>query len=178
MSDIGTASTPLWSVLLPVVVGGAIGVIGGFVGPFLVQRAKDASDKRRKRAEKCEELIGAVVEHYHWIDALKYFTISGQGNQPTLSPITKIQAIVGMYFPEFDALALQFDTVSNNYVIWILDMGQRRVRNEPGYENLAGHGDVLPQYIAKRMEFLSALRNVARREFSDQRRPWRHRLAG
>jgi hypothetical protein len=90
------------------------------VGPFFLQRLKGAADKKQQRAEKCEELIGAVAEHYHWITALRYFTISGQGNQPALSPITKIQAIVGMYFPTFDALALEFDTVSNDYEIWIL----------------------------------------------------------
>jgi len=158
MSDIGT-----------VLVGGALALVGSFIGsvigPFFIQRAKDATDRRRKRAEKCEELIGAVVEHYHWIAAMRYFTISGQGNQPTLSPITKIQAIVSMYFPEFDVLALQFDIVSNSYELWILDIGQRRVRNEPGYENIAGHDDVGQEYTAKRMEFLAALRNFARREF-------------
>jgi hypothetical protein len=58
--------TPLWNVLLPVVVGGVIGIIAGLVGPYIIQRLKDAADKKRKRAEKCEELIGAVVEHFHW----------------------------------------------------------------------------------------------------------------
>jgi hypothetical protein len=182
MSDIGTASsaTSLWNGLLPVLAGGALALLGSFIGsvigPFFIQRTKDATDRRRKRAEKCEELMGAVVEHYHWNNALRYFTISGQGNQPTLSPITKIQAIVGMYFPEFDSLALQFDTVSLAYERWILDMGQRRVRNQPGYDTLPGHDDVLPPYIAKRMEFLSALRDFARREFSERARPWWRRL--
>jgi hypothetical protein len=54
MSDIGTTSTPLMIVLLPllpVVVGGLIGIIAGLVGPYFIQRAKDASDKKRKRAK-------------------------------------------------------------------------------------------------------------------------------
>jgi hypothetical protein len=90
--------------------------------------------------------------------------------------MTKIQAIVGMYFPTFDALALQFDTVSNDYEKWILSIGRQRARDEPF--DLTGQDDVVSPYIAKRMEFLSALRNFARREFSDQRRPWWRRLAG
>lgn len=56
--------TPLWSVLLPVLIGGAIGIVGSFVGPFFLQRLKDATEKKRKRAEKFEELVGAVTEHY------------------------------------------------------------------------------------------------------------------
>ena len=161
--------TPLWNVLLPVLVGGAIGVLGSFVGPYFLQRLKDAADKERKRAEKCEELIGAVVEHYHWIGDLSYFTISGQGNQPSLSPMTKIQAIVRMYFPTFDALALEFDTASNDYELWILSIGRQRARNEP--YDLSRQAGALSQYSAKRKEFLSALRDFARQEFS-------RRLAG
>ena len=59
----------------------------------------------------------------------------------------------------------EFDSVSNKYEIWIYDMGQKRVRNEPGYESLPGHGEVLKNYMDKRAEFLMELRNYARREF-------------
>jgi hypothetical protein len=96
MSDIGTASTPLMIVLLPllpVVVGGLIGIIAGLVGPYFIQRAKDAADKKRKRAEKFEELVGAVVEHLHWINTMRNFRTFGIGSEPTMSSVAKIQAI-------------------------------------------------------------------------------------
>jgi hypothetical protein len=163
MTDISAAS--LLIVLLPVVVGGAIGIIAGLVGPYCIQRAKDAADKKRKRAEKLEELIAAVVEHFHWISAFRYFTISGQGSEPTLSPITKVQAITGTYFPEFDVLVQQLDSASNEYEKWILSIGQKRVRNERGYEKLVGHDEVLKAYTEKQQAFLTALRRFARREF-------------
>jgi hypothetical protein len=163
MSDIGTAPS-LWNVLLSVLVGGAIGIVGSFVGPYFLQRLKDAAEKKRKRAEKCEELIGAVAEHYHWISAMRYFIISGLGSEPTVSPITKIQAITGTYFPEFDILVRQLDSASNEYEIWILDTGQKRIRNEPGYEKLIGHDGVLTKYTATRNEFLTDLKRFAQRE--------------
>jgi hypothetical protein len=144
MSDIGASSvTPLWNVLLPVVVGGVIGIVGSFVGPLLLQGLKDATEKKRKRAEKLEELVATVVEHYHWISALRYFTISGTGSPPTLSPITKIEAIVSTYFPEFEDCVRKLDSASNKYEIWMLSTGQKRVRSEPGYETLTGHDDVI-----------------------------------
>jgi uncharacterized membrane protein YeaQ/YmgE (transglycosylase-associated protein family) len=102
--------TPLWNVLLPVLIGGAIGIVGSFVGPFFLQRLKDATEKNRIRAEKFEALVGAVTEHYHLIAALRFFAISGQGSLPTLSAIIKIEAIVSTYFPEFEGLVRQFDS--------------------------------------------------------------------
>jgi hypothetical protein len=160
MADAGIVSS-----LAPVVVGGLIGLAGGWLGPWLLEGRKQAAEKKKKRAEKFEELVAAVVEHHQWIGALRFFAISGQGSLPTLSPITKIEAIVSTYFPEFEGLVRQFDTVSNNYEVWILSTGQKRVRDEPGYENLTGHDDVVTKYTDKRAEFLVKLKRFARREF-------------
>ena len=127
---------------------------------------KEAAEKNKRRAEKFEELVAAVVEHFHWMANIRYFYISGQGSQPTsLSPIMKIDAIASTYFPEFEKLVRQLDSASNKYEVWILDMGQKRVRNEPGYERLTGHDDVVTTYTDIRAEFLMELRNFARREF-------------
>jgi hypothetical protein len=132
---------------------------------YLLAVRKEAADKKGKRAEKLEELVGAVVEHFHWMAHMRYFYISGQGSQPTLSPITKIEAIVSTYFPEFTGLVRQFDSASNFYEMWILSVGQKRVRKEPGYENLVGQDEVVTKYTDKRAEFLAELRSFARREF-------------
>jgi hypothetical protein len=152
-----------------VMVGGAIGilgtVLGSVVGPYFLQRLKDVADKKRTRAEKCEELIGAVVEHFHWFNAMRFFFISGQGSEPTLSPITKIWAIASTYFPEFELFVLELESASGAYESWIMRVAQKRIRNEPGYENLTGHDDVLTKYTDKRMEFLTELKRFARREF-------------
>ena len=157
--------TPLWNVLLPVLVGGVIGIIAGVVGPYIIQRSKDAADRKRKRAEKCEELIGAVVEHLHWFAFMRYFFISGQGSEPTLSPIIKIEAIAALYFPQFNDLVRQLDSASKKYEVWILDVGQKRVRGEPGYEKLIGHDEVLTKYAERRDELLTELRKFALQEF-------------
>ena len=43
--------------LLPVIVGGLIGLVGGFVGPWFLQKAKEGSEKKKHRAEKFGELL-------------------------------------------------------------------------------------------------------------------------
>jgi hypothetical protein len=151
--------------LWPVIVGGGIAIVAGIVGPYLIQRTKDAADKKRKRAEKFEELVSAVSEHYHWFAIMRYFFISGQGSQPPLSPIIRIEAIVSTYFPEFEEWVRRLDIASNRYEVWILNVGQKRVRNEAGYEKLDGHDEVLTNYTDVRNNFLGKLRGFARRKF-------------
>ena len=110
---------------------------------YLIAVRKEAQDKKRKREEKFEELVAAVVEHNQWFGALRFFAIAGQGSLPHLSPMTKIEAIVSTYFPELEGLLRRFASESTDYEVWILDRGQKRVLNEPGYEKLDGHDDVL-----------------------------------
>jgi hypothetical protein len=67
------ASAPdLFGTLVPVVVGGLIGLAGGWLGPSLLERRKEKAEKKKLRAQKFEELVGAVVEHYHWITAKQF----------------------------------------------------------------------------------------------------------
>jgi hypothetical protein len=160
------ASAPdLFGTLVPVVVGGLIGLAGGWLGPSLLERRKEKAEKKKLRAQKFEELVGAVVEHYHWITAKQFLVISGQGSEPNLSPMIKIEAIASTYFPEFAVLVRQLDSASNKYEAWIFSMGQKRVRNEPGYENLTGMDEVLTKYTDTRAEFVMELKRFARREF-------------
>ena len=159
------SSLGMLATLVPVVVGGLIGLAGGWLGPSLLERRKEKAEKKKLRAQKFEELVGAVVEHYHWITAKQFLVIAGQGSEPNLSTMIKIEAITSTYFPEFIMLVRKLDSASNEYERWIFDMGQKRVRKEPGYEKLDGLDEVLTKYADTRADFLVELKLFARREF-------------
>ena len=57
------------NVLLPVVVGGVIGILGGFVGPYFIQRAKDVADDRKWRRDKA---LDAYSEMVRAVEVVKY----------------------------------------------------------------------------------------------------------
>jgi hypothetical protein len=120
-----TSASNLVATLATVVVGGVIGLAGGWVGPWLIERRKEKAERKKLRAQKFEELVGAVVEHYHWITAKHFLVIAGQGSEPNLSPMIKIEAITSTYFPEFTMLVRKLDSASNEYERWIFDMGQK-----------------------------------------------------
>ena len=138
MSDVG----PLINVLLPVVIGGVIGIVGSFVNQYFGQRSKDAADKERKRAEKLEELVCAVYEYDHWITTTKH----SPGGEITMSLFPKIHAISDIYFPNFKKTVEELRTAADTYVASNTESAMER-------------------YIAKREGFLTELRNFAQREF-------------
>jgi hypothetical protein len=63
-----TATVSMWSTLVPVMIGGAIGAVSGWLGPWLLEGRKETAEKKRKRAEKFEELVSAVYEFDNWLD--------------------------------------------------------------------------------------------------------------
>jgi hypothetical protein len=83
----------LATTLITVVVGGLIGLAGGWLGPWLLERRKEAAEKKRKRAEKFEELVAAVYDFDHWNENFRRSTVFGEQQISTVSPFHKLQAI-------------------------------------------------------------------------------------
>jgi hypothetical protein len=154
--------TPLWNVLLPVVVGGLIGILSGLVGPYFIQREKDAADKKRKRAEKFEEWVGAVYEYDHWIDTIRGIRVAGLDGEITMSPFAKIRAISDTYFPEFEKAIEELRATGHTYGMWMLEVVQNRPQKDA---LLARHETIVGPYVEKRDALLAELRSVARRLF-------------
>src|SRR4051794_23429816 len=88
-------------ILIPVIVGGLIAVIGGLVGPPFLHRMQVKADTRKRRAEKFEELVGALYEHNHWLDMHKNIKLFANEGVLPVSPMGKVQAIISVYFPQF-----------------------------------------------------------------------------
>lgn len=115
---------------------------------------------------RCDRDVGAhqTLHRRGWVTARPVAPLH-------LSPILRHPSVAGCrrtglgYRWPSELSFREFETVSNKYEVWILDLGQKRIRNEPGYENLIGHADVAAKYTDQRAKFLVELRTFCRREF-------------
>lgn len=96
MAD-ASAVVSVWQVLAPVVVGGLIGVAGGVVSPWLVQKRKEESERKQRRADKFEELVTALFEFHHWLKKMRNVRVFGEDRDLEMSPIAKIQTISAIH---------------------------------------------------------------------------------
>jgi hypothetical protein len=116
--------------LLPVIVGGLIGLAGGFVGPWFLQKAKDASDREKHRAEKFEELVQTVYEHRFWLNSVKNIRVFGEARDEPPSPFAKLESIAMVYFPQFLPSITELDRLSDAYEIWMHEAAKKRLANQ------------------------------------------------
>jgi hypothetical protein len=152
-----------WATLVPVIVGGVIGFASGFFGPWFLERRKETAEKKRKRAEKFEELVAAVYEHDHWIDTLRRIHVLQFEGEITVSPFAKIQAISDVYFPQFEKAVEDLATAALAYRMWMYEVAQHKPETKE--ELYAGHKKIVEPYMQKQKALLAVLKTFARQEF-------------
>jgi hypothetical protein len=122
------------------------------------------NDKKKRRADKFEELVAAVYEFAHWLNGLRdreAFGIKSDLPQ-SISPFAKVQSITSVYFPQFVPLVAQLNSAANSYVGWIHRTEVNRLNNAL---SLDGYNEVSKSYIDKHEDLLAALMKFAREEF-------------
>ena len=59
------------------VVGGAIAVVSGWLGPWLIEGRKERAEQKKRRADKFEDLVRAFYEFDHWLDIKRGIALGG-----------------------------------------------------------------------------------------------------
>src|SRR5262249_20753176 len=149
--------------LLPVIVGGAIAIAGGLIGPPFLHWLQQNAEKKRRRAEKFEELVTALYEHEHWLEAMQGNYVFGKEENIPVTPFAKAHAIVNVYFPEFRARLDQLDAAAKNYVLWMTQAYLKRTQT--GSPNIDGLKEAQDPYLTKLQSVLNDLEDYARRNF-------------
>jgi hypothetical protein len=158
-----TPEVSLWATLLPVIVGGLIGLTGGLAGPWFLETRKQAAEKKKKRAEKFEELIAAIHEHSHWLDTARSVRVLGSEKELGVNPITKALAIVAIYFPQFYDEMKEVDLAARHFESWMFEAGQKRLDGAKDFRD--GHIEAYDSYARNRLSILDDLRKFASEEF-------------
>jgi len=110
------------SSLSGVILGGVIGIVGGLIGPLVLEWRKQVAEKKKRKGEKLEELASAFSDYQHW---LREITVSAQHSPDTWEAIitkspplsySKMEAISIVYFPELRNLVRSFKDISSEYM--------------------------------------------------------------
>lgn len=134
-------SSDLIGTLIPVIVGGGIALTGAWLGPWLLEKRKEAAERKRTRAQKFEEMVAAVYEFDHWVDNLRQERAYGMDRPSTVSPFAKIEAISALYFPQFDPSVKALKKAADDYRTWMTKAGVARLSRQE--EVIKGSLDLL-----------------------------------
>lgn len=151
--------------LLPVIVGGIIGLFGGLVGPPLAHWLNEGASAKRRRAEKFEELIVALYAYDHWLAVLRGIRAFGHDIPEPPSPFPEARAIAVIYFPDLDNLLTKVEVSAGLYVMWMLNAARKRLENAAASELSAGHKEAYEPYAIEFRNAVEMLKRYAERAF-------------
>ena len=117
----------MWETLLPVIVGGGIGLIGGLAGPPLSHILLRKAERKKLRREKFEQLLGLLYEHDHWLNLMRNIIVFGEEDTHPVEPLPKAKAIATMYFADLKQDLETLDRATRSYKIWMHQAGLKRV---------------------------------------------------
>jgi len=155
--------------LLGTTIGAVLGFGGGLITQLALEGRKQVAEKKKKKAEKLEELVSVIYEHHHWVQRLYLINVKGATLEMQLSPFAKIEAITHVYFPQFDTSLKTFAAAAAAYQELML-------RNAPILQQLDlsidAHVNVNTDFIEARADyirsgniFIDELKSYAKREF-------------
>jgi hypothetical protein len=150
--------------LVPVVVGGLltlVGTVAAALGTAIRDLVQRRNKEKKRRADKFEELVAAVYEFDHWLDRLNDRFVFGADVPEIVSPLTKVQSISAVYFPQFSTLADDLDEAAMEYRRWMIGAGEKRLNKDLAYND--GFKETYDPYKRKRNALLDAFQRFTRK---------------
>lgn len=113
--------------LTPVLVGAIIGVLGGLVGTTYAHKLSSATSKLKEKREKLEKLVTEVYEIDVWLKKQENYYLYGGEEILEQSPMSKIEAIESLYFPELNKQVSELSGKLLDYRGWLVTGARLRL---------------------------------------------------
>jgi hypothetical protein len=160
-------ATALWGVLL----GGALAIAGGVIGPTIVHRLQAKEREHRLRAEKLEQLAASALESQVWLENVRDDKLFRKDIRPGVSPITRAYAIATIYFPELVDKVNELQQAAQSHVQWIAQTALKQVEGQEVEFPPADLNVNYRNYMDKLQDTIAEINRTASRDFRMRNAP-------
>lgn len=158
------------NILIAVIVGGLLTLASGWLGPWLLQKQRDAAEWKKRRTKKYEELVATMYEHQQWLRKEEDRVVFRGSEHEGVSPMGRAEALCAVYFPEFTGQLNELERKSARYRLWMFE-GRKLVEN--GDQTIAEKSqDAFAPYQQAYHDLLEALREYARTSLAPSSKSW------
>lgn len=125
-----TTNSDVWAVLLPVLIGGALPIVGGLISPLLQHALSTTKSRSEKRLARFEALLQGIYDLEHWLENQRLMRLSDKQIEAGPSPIHRARSIVMIDFPELKEPIRKLDVAASSYMMWMMEAAMRRSLGE------------------------------------------------
>lgn len=150
--------------LVPVMGGAIIGVAGGLVGTTYAHKLSSGQAKTSEKKNKLESLVTECYEVEIWLKKQESYYFYGGDEILEQSPISKIEAIEVLYFPELNEQVTELSNKALAYRAWLIEGAQLRIAAKsptPPQEHMAKLNDHYSPLMKARNEVVNRAKGIS-----------------
>ncbi|MBY5750829.1 hypothetical protein [Rhizobium leguminosarum] len=116
----------IWPVLVPVVIGGTFGLLGGLIGPLVTQYLGERRARKERRSQLFEAMISGTYEYGEWLDTFRRALVFNEAVEPGPSPLNKVHSIALLHFRELLRPVMRMNMDGIRYQEWMINAARKR----------------------------------------------------
>jgi hypothetical protein len=137
------------------------------LAPFLLEDRKQKAEKRKRRAERLEGLIQDLYEYHHWLEIKRLVNAFGEEHDPVPSPLPKAETTINIYFHSFKPSLAEMYKAANQYYLWTLQVGKKRLARQMDDNFLEGLDEAYGPYTRAHQKLINEIVEFGRKEFGN-----------
>ena len=116
--------------LMPVIVGGIVGIISSVVGGVVLHKVQSSDKKEQLKYEKMEKAALLAYECEEWLSKYESHNLFNGAACTESSPLNELKVLCYLYIPDIKNKLKELDTAFDNYKIVILKITQEKGNNQ------------------------------------------------
>ena len=116
--------------LMPVIVGGVVGIISSVAGGIVLHKVQSNDKKDQLRIEKMEKATILAYECKEWMDKYEDKNIFNGPACTTPSPLNELKALCYLYIPDAKDKLKKLDGAFCNYKVVVMDITGEKLANQ------------------------------------------------
>jgi hypothetical protein len=114
---------------IPVLIGGALAVLGGAGGQWLTHWLSKSRDAEKFRREKIEALVKALYAHEQWLeDRFSALVLRGEKFDQH-SPLDEVRMLQALHFPTLEAALISVQQSNLALMKFVNEQQQAKLKN-------------------------------------------------
>lgn len=114
--------------LMPVIVGGVLGVVGSIVGGIAVFKVQASDRKEQRKTEKLEKLALLAYECLEWIDKFESAKLFDGSHVTEPWPLNELRALARIYHPELKEEVTRIEVTLREYRKMVMNKQQVKIQ--------------------------------------------------
>lgn len=154
------ATTDIWAILWPVIIGGLLATLPGVVGQIVTHVLAQSAAAKTRRRNRFQRIADGLAELERWLSGQKNELVYGEKPKDDPDPLPAVMTMAMMDFPELLPELDELEDKARLYTQWQQKAAVKRLQGNLTELN-SGFDEAFKPYWQQHLVVVAKLRSIA-----------------